>query len=221
MNRIYSFLRELSQNNNREWFSLNKSRYLEVKQLVDELTSKFIAEVAVVDPDAAMLSPADCTYRIYRDTRFSTDKTPYKTHIGIFVNPPFGKKGLTCGYYLHLEPENTFFAAGTIGHPSNILKAIRQSIFDEIDEYRTIVDDPQFRSLLPGVGDSPLKTAPKGFPKDWEFIDYLKPRNFVASGPITENSIVEATDLCELLRPYIRQAFRFNQFMNFTIEDYI
>lgn len=218
--KVYSFLRDLRENNNREWFAASKSRYVEVKKIVDDVAETMIAAVAAVDADAARLTPADCTYRIYRDTRFSADKTPYKTHIGVFVNPPTGKKGITCGYYLHIEPDNTLFAAGTIGHPSDVLKAIRQSVYDEIEEYRSIVEDPEFRRLFPVVGDSPLKTTPKGFPKDWEHIEYLKPRNFIAEGPIEETLICRG-DLVQILDPYIRQAFRFNRFMNFTIEDFI
>lgn len=220
MQRVYSFLRDLRQNNNREWFLASKSRYAEVKRIVDETADLMIAAVSAVDPEAARLKPADCTYRIYRDTRFSPDKTPYKTHIGIFVNPPLGKKGLTCGYYLHIEPDNTLFAAGTICHPSDVLKAIRQSVYDEIDEYRSIVEDPEFRRLFPVVGDSLLKTAPKGFPKDWQYIDYLKPRNFLAEGPLSEEMLC-GEGIARRLEPYIRMAYRFNRFMNFTIEDFI
>ena len=219
MKHILDFLKILSANNNREWFALHKEEYLEVKRRADDLARRLIALVATVDPEAAPLRVADCTYRIYRDTRFSADKTPYKTHIGIFVNPPRGKKGLTCGYYLHLEPDNVFFAAGTIGHPAPVLKAIRQSVYDEIDEYRSIVDDPAFRRIFPEVGDSPLKTAPKGFPKDWPYIDYLKPRNFVASGPFAPCSLDSDTFETSLL-PAVRQAYRFNRFINFTIEDF-
>ncbi len=92
ISEIYTFLRELAQNNNREWFAANRDRYQQVRAAADEIARGLIDRVALVDPRAAMLSVADCTYRIYRDTNFSTDKTPYKTHIGIFVNPPAGKK---------------------------------------------------------------------------------------------------------------------------------
>ena len=218
--RLLDFLRRLRVNNNREWFADDKREYLEGKKITSAIADSMIAAVAAVNPEAARLTPADCTYRIYRDTRFSSDKTPYKTHIGIFVNPPLGKKGITCGYYLHLEPDNIFFAAGTIGHPPAVLKAIRQAVFDEIDEYRSIVEDPGFRKLFPTLGDDPLKTAPKGFPKDWPYIGYLRPRNFIASGPVDE-ALLSSWPLAKVLSPYVEQAFRFNRFMNFTIEDFV
>ena len=189
MRKTLDFLRRLRENNSREWFTAHKPEYLDVKARTDALANDLIALVATVDPEASRLKVADCTYRIYRDTRFSADKTPYKTHIGIFVNPPLGKKGITCGYYLHLEPDSLLFAAGTIGHPAPVLKALRQSVYDEIDEYRSIVEDPEFRKVFDTIGDDPLKTAPKGFPKDWEHIDYLKLRNFIASGPLDGHTV--------------------------------
>lgn len=219
MKRAYHFLRELAANNNREWFSAHKTDYLEAKEEADALTRRLIAAVAAVDPDAAALGVSDCTYRIYRDTRFSPDKTPYKTHFGIYVNPPAGKKSYFFGYYFHIQPEGSFMAAGNICLPSPLIKALRQSIFDEIDEYRSIVEDPAFRQFFPAVGENLLKTAPKGFPKDWEHIAYLRPRDFVTTWacgdvPFLSDSPVDA------LMPAIRQAWRFNRFFNFTIEDY-
>lgn len=219
MNEILDFLRDLAANNDREWFAANKERYLAVKAKVELLAQQLIAAVAEVDPSAARLSVADCTYRIYRDTRFSHDKTPYKTHIGIFVNPPQGKKSMRCGYYLHLQPEACLFAAGTIGMPSPLVKAIRQSIVDEIDEYRSIIESQEFKSAFTTIGENLLRTAPKGFPKDWEYIDYLKPRDFCCSTPLSDK-FVEAPDLIGRLRPYIAQAKRFNDFINYTVDEY-
>ena len=125
---IIPFLKSIARHNNREWFAENKDKYIVVKDEVDELCNRLIRLVAEFDPRAASLRVSDCTYRIYRDTRFSADKTPYKTHIGIFINPPGGKKSITMGYYFHLEPGNCMFAAGTIGWSSDVLRAVRQSI---------------------------------------------------------------------------------------------
>ncbi len=220
MQEILDFLRELTANNNREWFAANKQRYDLIRAKVFALTERLIDCVASVDPSAAALTPQDCTYRIYRDTRFSSDKTPYKTHIGIFINPPRGKKSITMGYYLHIEPDNVFFCGGTIGLPSPVLKAVRQAIYDNIEEYLSIIDDPVFRSYLPRVGSDMLKTAPKGFPKDWKYIDLIRPRDYVACSSQLPYDI-SLEELPAFLMPYIEQARRFNAFHNFTIEDFI
>lgn len=217
---ILAFLGRLAKNNNRDWFHAHREEYLDFKSRTEALAEKLIAAVAIADPRAAQLSVADCTYRIYRDTRFSADKTPYKIHSGIFVNPGGGKKALTCGYYFHLQPGHCFVAAGTIGHPAPLLKAIRRDVFDNIDEYRAIVEDPEFLACYPIVGDDPLKTAPKGFPKDWEYIDYLKPRNFVASSPDVEKTFRSPRFVAEMER-YIAQAKRFNDFINFTVDEFV
>lgn len=216
MEDILHFLKELKENNNREWFNANKDWYQRVRGSAENLCIRLIEEISKVDKDAERLQIRDCMYRIYRDTRFSADKTPYKTHIGIFVNPPYGKKSLTCGYYLHIEPGNCFFCAGTIGLPSKTVTAIRQSIYDEIDEYREIVENDEFKRCFPVLGEDFLKTVPKGFSKDWEYIDYVRPRNFVAYGGLTDKEMCNPK-LIENLRPAIRQAKRFNDFMNYTI----
>lgn len=216
ISEIYSFLRELTAHNDREWFTANRERYLRVKALADDLARAFIDRVAIVDPRAAMLSVSDCTYRIYRDTRFSTDKTPYKTHIGIFVNPPLGKKGLTAGYYLHIEPANTMLCAGSYCLPPELLRELRGEIYANIEEYLSIVEDPAFTALYTHLGMDPLKTAPKGFPKDWPYIDFLKPRHFCADAPLPDDFIDKYG--VEGLDPYIAQAYRYNSFSNFTLD---
>jgi TIGR02453 family protein len=92
MKETMRFLRELKRNNNREWFAASRNRYEHALETRSALVARLIGAVAQVDPSAGCLTERDCTYRIYRDTRFSTDKTPYKTHMGIFINPPYGKK---------------------------------------------------------------------------------------------------------------------------------
>lgn len=218
--KIFPFLRRLAANNNREWFHANKPEYDEVRREMYLLARRLINLVAEFDPRAAGLRVEDCTYRIYRDTRFSVDKTPYKTHIGIFINPPLGKKGMTLGYYFHLEPDKSFFAAGTIGLPAPVLKAVRQSIYDEIDEFRSIVEDPKFRRFSSEIGFNKLKTAPKGFPKDWEFIDYLRPRDYCTETPVPD-SIFGSDDMGNRFRPMLAQGKRFNDFINFTVEEFL
>ena len=128
MKRTLHFLSELKKSNNREWFQAHREDYDYVRDYITTLASELIELVACEDPEAAYLTPRDCTYRIYRDVRFSLDKSPYKTHIGIFINPPGGKKSLTCGYYFHIEPENVFICAVPIGLPSHVLNRIRRSI---------------------------------------------------------------------------------------------
>lgn len=218
MKSIISFLRSLRRHNDRVWFNENKERYLAVKAEVESLTEKLIEGIAEFDPEARRLKPADCLYRIYRDTRFSADKTPYKTHIGIYINPPYGKKSLRCGYYLHLEPDNSIVAGGAWCPESKMLKAIRQDIFDNTDEYLEIIDSPEYRRFYPVPGDNLLKTAPKGFPKDWEHIDMIKPRDFTAYTRLTDQQLA-SPDIIRLILERMKAIKPLNDFFNYTIDE--
>lgn len=221
MKNVLDFLRLLRENNNREWFAANKQQYLAVQAKVNEFTEKLIAAVASIESEVGRLTVKDCTYRIYRDTRFSADKTPYKRHIGIFINPPFGKKVNTAGYYVHFEPGNCIICAGTVCLDTPIVKAIRKSIYDNIDDYRAIVESADFTKLFTQLGDNRLKTAPKGYDKNWEYIDYLRPKDFVAYADVADEFFYDESSIIERLMPYIRQAKRFNDFINYTIDDFI
>ena len=218
MKEVFDFLRRLGENNNREWFAEHKEEYMKVKKKVDAVAQELIDLVATIDPRAARFSPKDVTYRIYRDTRFSTNKLPYKTHIGIFVCPPLGKKSLLSGYYLHIEPGNSFIGGGNYGLPGPLLKALRRDIYDKIDEYIGIVESPEFKKYFSYVGEERLKMAPAGFDKDWKYIDYLKPKDFSVWHRLTDRQLSSAKGIRNLL-PALVQAKRLNDFINFTIEE--
>lgn len=216
LSSVFQFLRELASNNNREWFNAHKSQYLATKEITDRVATDLIKLVARYDGRASMLTVPNCTYRIYRDTRFSTDKTPYKTHVGIFVNPPLGKKSLTAGYYLHLEPGATAIYGGSYYMPSDLLRELRSEIYNNIEEYKSIVEAPDFKKMFPTVGFDMLKTAPKGFPKDWPYIDYLRPRLFGVEAPLDDDFLDR--NGVEGLEPYISQIYRLNRFYNYTLD---
>ena len=217
MKNVFNFLKDLRANNNRDWFNNNRNRYIESKHIIDTFTSQLIAAIADVEPEIAHLTPTDCTYRIYRDTRFSLDKTPYKTHFGIFIAPG-GKKSVKAGHYIHIEPGNCLYGGGCWCPPAPILKAIRQDIYDNVDEYLEIIDNNCFKRLFPTVGSDPLKTAPKGYPKDWEYIDLIKPRDYTVISPLSDSVFTE-TNAIEQLKVYARTLQPLNDFLNFTIGE--
>lgn len=219
MKEVFRFLKELRAHNDREWFNAHKDEYLAAKKKTDNLTEELIAGLSVIDPDAARLSVANCTYRIYRDTRFSADKTPYKTHIGIFINPPEGKKSLRSGYYVHIEPGASLVCGGNIGLPGPLIKAIRRSIADETEEYLEILNSVEFKSMIQHVGQDPVKTAPAGFSKDWEHIDLVRPRNFTAWTDLPD-SFFFGRDVAGRLTEYFAVLKRYNDFINYTIDEW-
>lgn len=215
---IFQFLKDLTANNNREWFNEHRDEYEAARTDFENFLSLVITRISLFDDSIRGIQPKDCTYRIYRDTRFSSDKTPYKTHFGGYINAK-GKKSNHCGYYVHVQPGSCMLAGGSLCLPPNILKALRQSIYDNIDEYRSIVEDPEFKKFFPVIGEDWLKTAPKGFPKDFKYIDYLKPREFVCSYNVPDEFFL-ATDILDKTEETFRQFKRFADFLNYTIDDF-
>lgn len=214
---ILAFLQQLANNNRREWFQDHKSEYLAVQQGFDEVLAVLIARIAVFDESIANVRPSDCTYRIYRDIRFSADKSPYKRHIGGYINA-HGKKSDHCGYYFHLEPGNCMLAGGSYCLPAATVNALRQSVYDNIDEYRTIVEDPDFRRYFPVIGEEHLKTVPKGFPKDFAYADYLKCKDFTVSYQVPD-AFFDTPDWLEKAADVFYQVKRFADFTNYTIDE--
>lgn len=218
MEELLYFLKELSLNNNRDWFEANRQKYLKVKDYVENLAQDLINGISEFDENAKYLSPKDCTYRIYRDTRFSLDKTPYKTHIGIFINPPYGKKSFRMGYYLHLEPENCSIGVGNVCLSPKLITGIRESIRDNIEEYLGIIENPEFKKYFQTIGENPVKTAPKGFSKDWEYIDLVRPKDYYTSHSLETKKVLaknfpkKALEIFKTGKPWM-------DFINFTIDD--
>lgn len=214
---IFHFLKELSENNNREWFNANRDKYDKARNEFDNLLTAVISRIALFDESVKGIEPKDCTYRIYRDTRFSLDKTPYKIHLGGYINAK-GKKSEHCGYYIHLQNGNCLLAGGSICPSPKVLKALRQAIYDNIDEYVSIVEDPEFKKYFPIIGNDFLKTAPKGFPKDFKYIDYLKCKEY-ASSCYVPDSFFTSPDFLDKTEDAFRQMKRFADFVNYTIDE--
>ena len=215
---IFQFLKELSVNNNREWFNEHKDDYLKAQFEFENLLTVIINQIALFDEDIKGVQAKDCTYRIYRDTRFSPDKTPYKIHFGGYINAK-GKKSEHCGYYVHLQLGNCLLAGGSLCPPPNILKALRQSVYDNIDEYLSIVEDPSFKKHFPVIGENFLKTAPKGFPKDFKYIDYLKCKEFICSCQVPDEFFSDKNMLANVSDIFM-QLKRFSDFTNYTIDEF-
>jgi uncharacterized protein (TIGR02453 family) len=187
-------------------------------QEFDKLLTMLIARIGEFDPSIRHLQPKDCTWRIYRDVRFSYDKRPYKTHIGGFISAK-GKKSLHLGYYYHLEPEGCFFAGGTYGLTPKQLQAVRQSIYNDIDEYRSIIEDKQFKQLFPTIGMEEMKVNPKGFPKDFPYMDLLKRKDFSVF-KYFDDDFVKRPDFVDAWVEWARVAKPFLDFINYTVDDF-
>jgi uncharacterized protein (TIGR02453 family) len=217
---ILCFLKELAANNNREWFNSRRDEYEKAQVEFENFLTIAISRISLFDETIKGIQAKDCTYRIYRDTRFSSDKTPYKTHIGGYINAK-GKKSDHCGYYVHLEPGNCLLAGGSICMPPNLLKAVRQAIYENIDEYISIVEDSAFKRYFSVIGENFLKTAPKGFPKDFKYIDYLKCKDYSCSYSVADDFFLASEiEILDNMESVFRQLKRFTDFLNYPIDDF-
>ena len=181
MDAIFSFLADLARNNNREWFNDNKKRYLETLEVFRTLAGKLINGLSRYDPTLTGIEARDAIFRIYKDVRFSKDKTPYKTHFGCWMTKG-GRKSNDAGYYFHLEPGNSFMAAGVWMPPGEQLKLIRQEIVFNPEAYLKVIHDPVIEKGYERSGrDDMLKKGPAGFPKDFEHMEELKYKHHIFS----------------------------------------
>ena len=216
---ILNFLSELKENNNREWFAQNKHRYEETKSDFEQISNSIIFEISKFDKEIEQVSAKDCVFRIYRDTRFSHDKTPYKTHYGVFIAAGGGRKSVRGGYYIHLEPNNSFVAVGVWCPPPAILKALRQSVYDNIDELKEITNQHAFSKYFQDFyQEDKLKTAPKGFPKDFPEIELLKLKHYMVEYKLQEDLLFDK-DFPVNLTEILKAAYPLNVFLNYTVDE--
>lgn len=198
----FDFLRELVENNNREWFAINKHRYEDAKQDLFALTAPLIKELAAIDPEfSADTEPKKCLLRIYRDVRFSLNKDPYKKNYGI----AFDVKGYgptTPSYYLHLEPNNCFFGAGFWMPESKVVKSIREEIDYSGDEFLEVINDEDYKAIFSLSKDDTLKKAPKGYEIDHPMIAYLRLKSFIAIYPLKEEDFYKNDIIDKLINAF-------------------
>jgi uncharacterized protein (TIGR02453 family) len=179
---FFEFLKELKQNNNREWFQANKERY---KSVVQDQLLRFISDFAKPLHDISREFVADprpsggSMFRVYRDVRFSKDKSPYKTHAAAQFRHRAGKDAHAPGFYLHLEPGNVFVGAGSWHPGAEALGAIRSAIADKPKKWQKVLNEPGFAESHKLVGES-LKRPPRGFDPDHPLIEEIKRKDFIS-----------------------------------------
>jgi uncharacterized protein (TIGR02453 family) len=175
---VFEFLRDLKTNNNREWFQANKDRYERARKAFESFINDVIPMVRTIDPLVDMITAKDCVFRIYRDVRFSADKSPYKPNMGAYIARG-GKGSQMAGYYVHFEPGESMLAGGLYMPPAETLKRIREEIFYQPEDFKKIIYRKEFTDCF-GKLDDPdkMKNPPKGYSKDFPDIELLKFRTY-------------------------------------------
>lgn len=200
METVFAFLKKLETNNNRDWFEKNKNTYIKAKEDFEVFVQEIINGIAKFDkkisPD---MKAKDCTFRIYKDVRFSKDKTPYKNNMGASINPG-GKKSVVPGYYFHVQPNSSFIAGGVWMPEPEMLNAIRQEIDYNSKPLLKILNSAAFKKYYKKLDDDgALKTAPKGYDKEHPLIDLLRNRHFIVSHTFTNKQILDKNAAKEIV----------------------
>ena len=202
--KLFTFLRELKSNNDREWFAENKARYeQDVLQAAMDFVNQMQPRLAkhsrylLAEPKRV----GGSIMRIYRDTRFGKDKTPYKTNVGIHFRHSIGGDVHAPGLYVHLEPDACFLAAGIWLPPTESLAAIRQAIMDNVGNWNKVRNNKKFVSQFKFDGDS-LKTAPRGIDPNHPAIEDLRRKSFAGITPLSEKAFLQADILDKIMSAF-------------------
>jgi uncharacterized protein (TIGR02453 family) len=211
-----TFLRALKRNNRREWFNAHRDEYeSHVRQPMTAIVERLAADFREFAPEM-VASPKLSMYRIYRDTRFSENKAPYKTHVAA-VFPTRGlPKHEGAGLYFHVSPTEVWVGGGMYAPATPQLQAVREHIAVNIKRLRAIVEAPAFRKAITMEGER-LQRAPRGFPKDHEAVEYLKYRNFIAGCEFPPAFATSPSFYSTLLKVFRRVA-PFSRFLNEPLE---
>jgi len=205
------FLKELKKNNNKAWFDENRSKYDAAKADVINFVQQLIAMHAKKDPAIAHLEARQCLFRINRDVRFSKDKSPYKTNFGASINAD-GKKSLQGGYYIHIEPGNSFIGGGMYQPPTDYLKKVRQEIDYNLPAFKKIMNAATFKKQFDGLEmeSFSLTRVPKGYDPENPAADFLRLKSFIAMRKLPDslltdkNLLKESADAFAAILPLIR-----------------
>lgn len=210
------FYRELRRNNHKEWFDRNRKWYEEVKKDTLRFTGELLAWIQAFDPSLGHQQPKDCLFRINRDIRFSADKTPYKTHLGIFMTPG-GRKFDFAGYYVHIDEEGGSFAGGGCYLPqADALKKIRREIAGFYEDLEEILKRKAFRETFGELDQEEgvvLKRPPKGFDADHPAIEYLKFKSFTATRALEPQLLTDPKGIDVVIK-IMKDLKPLNDFMN-------
>ena len=215
LTKTVSFLQLLEKNNNREWFHANKVIYNEAKKEFEDFVSLLIPLVEEIDSSVSGSVAKDCIFRIFRDVRFSHDKRPYKTNFGAYIVKG-GKKSGNAGYYIHVEPNGSFIGGGIHTPPTASLTKIRTEILENTQEYISIIEAKKFRETYGTVEGEKLKSAPRGFSKDFKHIDLLKFKSYTALTSVPNKDLLKA-DFSESILLAFNDLKPFNNFLNHAL----
>jgi len=212
MKILLSFLSQLKENNNREWFNDNKKLYEEARSEFERFINLLILKIKEFDSEIDVNGAKDCMFRIYKDVRFSKDKSPYKTNMGAYIAKG-GRKSELAGYYMHVEPGGSFAGGGIYCPQPAILKKIREDIYIRPENLKAIINNKTYKETFPELYGDRLKTIPKGYPKDFKDAELLKFKDYTVIKGLSDNDILNNT-LADKVITIFKTQKPFNDYLN-------
>ena len=206
---LFLFFSKLKRNNNREWFQSNKAEFKKLESEVRSFVKKI--EENLQKHDKIEKSKI---FRIYRDIRFSKNKTPYKNHFGIAFHRE--KPYLRGGYYIHLEPENSFLGVGFWAPNTKDLFRIRKELEFDAAELETLISDPTFKKYWTELSGDEVKTAPKGFSKEHPNINLIRKKQYVFIKNFSNKEVL-ASDFLTVVDKYFINIRPFFDYMSVVL----
>lgn len=212
---ILTFLKDVGKNNNREWFQKNKDRYDKMYAQFLEIVAYWIEGIGKFDGSIGEQDPKKCAFRIYRDVRFSKDKSPYKTNLGANISPG-GRKSDLAGYYIHFQPGNTLLAGGIWRPSSENLSKIRQEIDYNPGPLMKILNSKDFKTHFGELRGDKLSRPPKGYSPDHENIEILKHKDYIAWLNYSDKQVISKDFEKEVVK-MCKKLLAFNHYFNTAI----
>lgn len=209
------FLKDLKNNNNREWFLANKDRFETAKVEFEGFIGQLIKNIAEFDKEMEGVDAKKAIFRIYRDVRFSKDKSPYKTHFGAHISATSKKSEIhnNAGYYIHIGDNESMLAGGAYMPPSDWLLNIRKEIAYNSDEFKKIIKKQDFKQYFGELEGEKLVKAPKGFEPDHPAIEFLKMKSFLAVHNVNNEMVISPAFLDHATKVFKAYA-PFRKFLN-------
>jgi uncharacterized protein (TIGR02453 family) len=217
LSSIIPFLQELKVNNQREWFAFRKNEVTALQREFSSFIQQVIDGIALFDAELKGVNAKDCVFRLYRDIRFSPDKTPYKTHFAAYMAAG-GRKSPRAGYYLHIEPNGCFISGGIYCPEKEILKALRKSINENFDEWEELVQKTEVYFPDRYGEKDKLKKVPAGFSPDAEAADWLKYKHYIFSRSLDDHFYTQ-DNIVPTIVSWFQYAVELNKFINFSIDE--
>jgi uncharacterized protein (TIGR02453 family) len=210
LNRTLTFLEGLKENNDRSWFKAHRDEYEAAKAAFEDVLDDVI-DALRADDNLKFLQGKNCISRIYRDVRFSRDKSPYKLNMGAMIAPDGWKDNQQLGYYVSIEPGGESMVAGGLYMPSSEqLTKFREMVVGDATKFKMLISEPNFVQAFGGIEGDTLKTAPRGYDREHPEIELLRLKQIFASRKYSDGEAKSAyfvddiIEKCNTLRPFLR-----------------